>query len=83
MQDWWRAHPAWAALVPLMQKAFDDTKAILRRYANPILEGQMDYCATMLMHGTRGMAVKGLLDSGVLKPVGNLETSMAGVYIEY
>jgi hypothetical protein len=63
-----------------MQKAFDDTKVILRRYANPILEEQMNYCASMLLHGTRGMAIKGLLDSGVLKPISNLETSMAGVY---
>jgi len=44
---------------------------------------QMNYCATMLLHGARGMAIKRLLGNGVLKPVSNLETSMAGVYVEY
>lgn len=83
MQDWWKAHPTWPTLVSFMQKAFDDTKAILQRYANPILEEQMNYCTTMLLHGTRGMAIKGLMDSGILTPISNLETSMAGVYIEY
>ncbi|MCL2404428.1 MAG: RNA polymerase sigma factor [Defluviitaleaceae bacterium] len=83
MQGWWKAHSAWAALMQLMQKAYDDTKAILRRYANPILEEQINYCTTMLLHGTRGMAIQGLLDSSVLKPIINLDTSTAGVYIEY
>jgi RNA polymerase sigma factor (sigma-70 family) len=75
-------HPLHAEIQALYQETFDDAKSILRRYSNPVLAEQMDYCATMLTFGLRDMAVEGIFEAGGLVIPADTTSSLAGVYME-
>jgi len=77
-----KEHPAFDELQKAFRQSFDDTVAILRRYANPILAQQMNYCATMFAFALRTLAVDDLVEAGQLALPEDVDKSMAGVYLE-
>ncbi|MCL2212361.1 MAG: RNA polymerase sigma factor [Oscillospiraceae bacterium] len=75
-------HKLYPKLKSLYEQTFADIVAILRRYANPVLSEQLNYCASMLFAYACGGVVDALVENGTLIVPPDPETSLAGVYLE-
>lgn len=82
IREIWRAHPLYEKVMENIENAFDETIKILRQNNNPVLHGQLSYCASMKMLECRMMTVHDAVNSGKLVPPNDPYHSRAAMYME-
>ena len=77
------SHPLAKKLTEELTDVFNQTIAILKKHSHPVLEKQLEYCASMLMYDIRMMTLQDEVSAGNLIVPDNPKESTIAMWIEY